>query len=106
VAPHREAIVLKGFKNFIMRGNVVDLAVAVVIGAAFGAVVTSVVDGLITPPVAANFGEASLAGVGNFAVVMPLNRLAERSHHQEAVAEPEGPTQIALLKEIRGALTT
>ena len=37
------------FKKFLMRGNVVDLAVAVVIGAAFGAVVTSVVDGLINP---------------------------------------------------------
>lgn len=40
---------LKEFKAFLMRGNVVDLAVAVVIGAAFGAVVTAIVDGLITP---------------------------------------------------------
>jgi large conductance mechanosensitive channel len=48
---------LKGFKEFIMRGNVVDLAVAVVIGAAFGAVVTSVVEDLFTPLIAAIFGK-------------------------------------------------
>lgn len=40
---------LKDFKAFLMRGNVVDLAVAVVIGVAFGAVVTSIVEGIITP---------------------------------------------------------
>ena len=40
---------LKDFKAFLMRGNVVDLAVAVVIGAAFGAVVTAIVNGLLTP---------------------------------------------------------
>jgi len=41
--------ILKDFKSFIMRGNVVDLAVAVVIGAAFAAIVSSLVDNLITP---------------------------------------------------------
>jgi len=40
---------LKEFKDFIMRGNVLDLAVAVVIGAAFGAIVSSLVDNIITP---------------------------------------------------------
>jgi large conductance mechanosensitive channel len=40
---------VKEFKDFLMRGNVVDLAVAVVIGAAFGAVIAAVVDGIITP---------------------------------------------------------
>ena len=40
---------MDGFKKFLLRGNVVDLAVAVVIGAAFGAVVTAVVNGVITP---------------------------------------------------------
>ena len=40
---------MKGFRQFIMRGNVLDLAVAVVIGAAFGAVVTALVKDLITP---------------------------------------------------------
>jgi large conductance mechanosensitive channel len=48
---------LKGFKEFILRGNVVDLAVAVVIGAAFGAVVTAFVKDLITPLIAAVFGK-------------------------------------------------
>ena len=44
---------LKGFRDFILRGNVLDLAVAVVVGAAFGAVVTSLVKNLITPLIAA-----------------------------------------------------
>jgi large conductance mechanosensitive channel len=44
---------LKGFRDFILRGNVVDLAVAVVIGAAFGAVVNSLVSDLINPAIAA-----------------------------------------------------
>ena len=48
---------LKGFKQFLMRGNVVDLAVAVVMGAAFGAVVTSLVANIITPLIAAIFGK-------------------------------------------------
>ena len=48
---------LKGFKQFIMRGNVMDLAVAVVIGAAFGAVVTSFVSNVLTPLIAAIAGK-------------------------------------------------
>ena len=48
---------LKGFRDFILRGNVVDLAVAVVIGAAFGALVTSLVTNLITPLIAAIGGQ-------------------------------------------------
>jgi large conductance mechanosensitive channel len=48
---------LKGFKQFIMRGNVIDLAVAVVIGAAFGAVVTSFVTNILTPLIAAIVGK-------------------------------------------------
>ena len=48
---------LKDFKQFILRGNVVDLAVAVIIGAAFGAVVTSMVEDLITPIIAAIGGQ-------------------------------------------------
>jgi large conductance mechanosensitive channel len=44
---------LKGFRDFVLRGNVLDLAVAVVIGAAFGAIVTSFVKDLITPAIAA-----------------------------------------------------
>ncbi len=124
---------LKGFKDFIMRGNVVDLAVAVVIGVAFAELVNAVVAGVITPMVAAIFGEPSLAAVGNFhingaqfsiglvldalfrfvtiaaavyfVIVFPLNKLAARSAKGEPVGEPEGPTQIALLTEIRDALT-
>src|SRR5262250_1022579 len=48
---------LKGFRQFIMRGNVIDLAVAVVIGAAFGAVVTSFVTNILTPLIAAIVGK-------------------------------------------------
>ena len=48
---------LKGFRQFIMRGNVLDLAVAVVIGAAFGAVVTSFVTNILTPLIAAIVGK-------------------------------------------------
>src|SRR5438105_15773507 len=63
---------LKGFKQFLMRGNVVDLAVAVVMGAAFGAVVTSLVANIITPLIAAIFGKpdfSALAVTLNGAVV-------------------------------------
>jgi large conductance mechanosensitive channel len=54
---------LKGFGKFLMRGNVVDLAVAVVIGGAFGAIVTALVKDLITPLIAAIFGQPSFAGL-------------------------------------------
>lgn len=53
---------LQGFKDFIMRGNVIDLAVAVVIGTAFTALVSSVVDGLINPLIAAVGGGRDLSG--------------------------------------------
>lgn len=52
---------LKGFRDFIMRGNVIDLAVAVVIGAAFTAVVTAIVNGIINPLISAVFNSKSLA---------------------------------------------
>lgn len=54
---------IKGFKEFIMRGNVVDLAVAFVIGAAFAAVIDTVVSSIITPVLAA-FGGAAAGGLG------------------------------------------
>jgi large conductance mechanosensitive channel len=54
---------LKGFRDFILRGNVVDLAVAVVIGAAFGAVVTALVKDLITPLIAAIGGKPDFSGL-------------------------------------------
>jgi len=54
---------MKGFREFLMRGNVVDLAVAVVIGAAFGAVVTALVKDLITPLIAALVGKRDFSDI-------------------------------------------
>jgi large conductance mechanosensitive channel len=56
--------VIKGFKDFILRGNVIDLAVAVVIGAAFTLIVNSLVSGLINPLIALIFQADSLDQVG------------------------------------------
>ena len=53
---------LKGFKTFILRGNVIDLAVAVVIGAAFTAVVNSIVENVFNPVIAAAFKAEDLVG--------------------------------------------
>jgi large conductance mechanosensitive channel len=55
---------LKGFEKFLLRGNVVDLAVAVVIGAAFGAIVTALVKDLVTPLIAALVGKPNFAALG------------------------------------------
>jgi len=55
--------VLQGFKAFILRGNVVDLAVAVVIGGAFGAIVTALVKDLITPLIAAIVGKPDFSAL-------------------------------------------
>ncbi|MFC4242202.1 large conductance mechanosensitive channel protein MscL [Gryllotalpicola reticulitermitis] len=52
---------LKGFRDFILRGNVIDLAVAVVIGAAFTAIVTAVVQGFINPLISALFNASDLS---------------------------------------------
>jgi large conductance mechanosensitive channel len=121
---------LKEFRAFILRGNVVDLAVAVVIGAAFGAVVAAFVADLVTPLIAAIGGKPNFAGLkftinkstflyGHFlnavvsfliiaaviffAVVKPLNALAAR-RKQEA-PEPEAPAEdVRLLTEIRDLL--
>jgi large conductance mechanosensitive channel len=57
------ANVMKDFRKFILRGNVVDLAVAVVIGAAFGAVVTALVKDLITPIIAVIFGKPDFSAL-------------------------------------------
>lgn len=123
---------IKGFKDFVMRGNVVDLAVAVVIGAALGAVVTSIVDGIITPLLAALGGVedvsklwtftineavfsvgAVIAAILNFlfiaaavyfAIVLPMNTLAERRKKGEE-PEPAAPAEdVLLLQEIRDLL--
>ena len=54
---------LKGFKEFLLRGNVVDLAVAVIIGGAFGAVVTALVKDLLTPLIAAIVGKPDFSAI-------------------------------------------
>ncbi len=54
---------LKGFRDFILRGNVVDLAVAVIIGAAFTAIVGSLVSDIINPLIAATFGQPDFSHV-------------------------------------------
>ncbi|HMJ40027.1 MAG TPA: large conductance mechanosensitive channel protein MscL, partial [Verrucomicrobiae bacterium] len=54
---------MKGFKAFLLRGNVVDLAVGVVIGIAFGAVITAFVKDLVTPLVAALFGKPDFSSL-------------------------------------------
>lgn len=59
---------IKGFRDFIMRGNVIDLAVAVIIGAAFTAIVTSFVTNIITPLIAAIVGKPDFS-----ALVLHLN---------------------------------
>jgi large conductance mechanosensitive channel len=54
---------LREFKEFISRGNVIDLAVAVVIGAAFGKIVTSLVDGVIMPPIGLALGKVDFSNL-------------------------------------------
>ncbi|HXD32201.1 MAG TPA: large conductance mechanosensitive channel protein MscL [Pyrinomonadaceae bacterium] len=54
---------LKEFRDFIARGNVIDLAVAVIIGAAFGKIVTSLVDGIIMPPIGLLLGKVDFANL-------------------------------------------
>jgi large conductance mechanosensitive channel len=124
--------VITGFKNFILRGNVVDLAVAFVVGAAFATVVTALVDGLINPLVAAVFGAPDLSEVLRFElngavfalgsvlgavihflmvaaavyflIVMPMNLLAVRRKAGDE-PEPAAPAEdILLLQEIRDLL--
>lgn len=54
---------MKGFKQFLLRGNVIDLAVAVVMGTAFGAVVTALVADLLTPLIAATVGKPNFSNI-------------------------------------------
>jgi large conductance mechanosensitive channel len=106
---------LSGFKQFILRGNVIDLAVAVVIGAAFGAVVAALVKDLLTPLIAAIFGTPDFSAltytinnsqllIGDFinallsfvlvaaavyfAVVVPVNAIAARRARGQAPPDP------------------
>jgi large conductance mechanosensitive channel len=125
--------VIKGFKDFVLRGNVVELAVAVVIGAAFGSIVTAFTNGIIqplintvTPPSSPGFGiqlvggkESTyidfaavitaavnfiiIAGVVYFLIVYPLKTIQER-RRRGLEAGPADPTDIELLTEIRDLL--
>jgi large conductance mechanosensitive channel len=58
--------VIKGYRDFIVRGNVIDLAVGVIMGAAFKTVVDSLIAGLLSPLIAAIFGQPDLTHVGVF----------------------------------------
>ena len=106
---------MKGFRQFLLRGNVIDLAVAVVIGGAFGAVVTALVKDLITPIIAAIGGKPDFSRisftinqsqflVGDFLnavlsflmigtaiyffVVLPVNTVMERVRRGQVVPDP------------------
>jgi large conductance mechanosensitive channel len=124
---------IKGFKEFVLRGNVVDLAVAVVIGAAFTAIVTAFTGNIIEPLVNAvtpadspGLGFQLVAGRENtyvdlaalvsaglnflivaavvyFVIVAPLNALKERRRRGQEDLQAE-PTDVELLTEIRDLL--
>jgi large conductance mechanosensitive channel len=106
---------LKGFRQFMLRGNVIDLAVAVVIGGAFGAVVTALVKDLITPLIAAIVGKPDFSAIAfdinnsrfligdfinalvsfvligaavYFFVVVPVNAFMARMRRGEAPPDP------------------
>ncbi len=119
---------LSEFKDFIAKGNVMDMAVGIIIGAAFTAIVTSLVDDLITPLIGIFMGGIDFGGLsatvgeavftyGNFImaiinfliiawVVFVLVKMVNRMKAEEEAAEeePAGPTQEELLAEIRDAL--
>ncbi|WP_433292164.1 large conductance mechanosensitive channel protein MscL [Pseudonocardia sp. CA-142604] len=124
---------IKGFKDFVLRGNVVELAVAVVIGAAFGSIVTAFTNGIIqplintvTPPSSPGFGVQLVTGkpstyidfsavvtaalnflivaaVVYFVIVYPLKTIQER-RRRGIETGPADPTDIELLTEIRDLL--
>jgi len=123
---------IKGFKDFLLRGNVVDLAVAVVIGAAFATVVEASLKGFINPLIGAIFGKPSLDSVGNFSlgngefsigviltallnfviiaaviyfvVVVPMKAIMERAKRGQVATEEAPEPNVALLTEIRDLL--
>lgn len=123
------ARMLKGFKDFLFRGNVVDLAVAVVIGVAFAALVTSFTESFINPLIALIGGGgvdggtlivdgqpftwgafinavitfALTAAVVYFVIVVPMKKLQERRQSGEEPGQA-APTDVELLAEIRDLL--
>lgn len=124
---------LRGFKNFIMQGNVIDLAVAVVIGTAFAAVINALVESVLMPLISALVGAPDfdsfavvdingnlirfgvlltqvvnfllIAAAIYFVVVMPMNKVIEARHRKHGAPEEEEDENITLLKEIRDQLT-
>ena len=117
---------MKGFKQFLLRGNVVDLAVGVIIGAAFGTVVSALVKDLLTPLIAAFASKPDFAALaftingskflyGDFLnavlsfaivgatvyyfVILPINALIARAHH-EPPADPTTKKCAECLSEI------
>jgi large conductance mechanosensitive channel len=125
---------LKGFKDFIMRGNVVDLAVGIVIGAAFTAMVNALTNGFLKPLIQLLTGGTGLnagkweardgivfdyatfinavitflltAAAIYFLVVYPLNRLAERRKRGEEPPPSAPSEEVKLLTDIRDALVS
>ena len=124
---------LTGFKKFILKGNVIDLAVAVIIGAAFSSVVDALVKSVMMPLISLLVGEPNfddflafgdirfgvlLTAVVNFllvaaaiyfVIVVPMNHMIERRNrklgiNQDVKEEAAEDPQIALLTEIRDAL--
>ncbi len=116
---------LKGFREFISRGNVIDLAVGVIMGAAFSAIVGSLVADVVTPAVGAVFGKPDFSGIAlgpvligkfvnaivnfllvsvgvYFFVVLPMNRLIKKK--EAAPPPPPVTAQEKLLAEIRDLL--
>lgn len=116
---------LKGFRDFLFRGNVVDLAVAVVIGAAFGAIVTALVKDIVTPIIAAIGGQPDfsglyftinhskfligdflnavvafvmIAGVIYFVVIVPMNKIMARVKRGRRLILPKKPVRNVLVR--------
>lgn len=118
---------IKGFRDFLMRGNVIDLAVGVIMGTAFGAIVNSLVVDIITPLIALIFRAPDFKGialgpimVGNFLnafvaflltaigvyffIVVPINQLKKMTEKPKDAAPAAPPRQEVLLEEIRNLL--
>jgi large conductance mechanosensitive channel len=122
---------IKGFREFLMRGNVVDLAVAVIIGAAFGAVVSAFADDFIGGLLGAiggstDFGDAGItvndskivygttitalvqflivAAAIYFVIVIPMKRISERFPSGADAETPAPSDEAKLLTEIRDLL--
>ncbi|HEX3118385.1 MAG TPA: large conductance mechanosensitive channel protein MscL [Candidatus Acidoferrum sp.] len=72
------------FKAFVMRGNVVDLAVGVIIGAAFGKIVSSMVDDVLMPPIGKALGHVDFSGLFVNLTDTPYATLAEAKAHNAA----------------------